>query len=88
MVTFSHPFFRTECHMLCISSKTFQGILSKEENDDDNKLDFDIARMSRMRPFVKEVLSNTYLFQVTPAVPKFLISRIWNATKSIILPPF
>ena len=38
--------------MLTISSATFKGIMDKEK-EENLVLDYDIARMSRMRPFVK-----------------------------------
>jgi len=53
---------RTDCSLLFISSTIFKAIMSKEDHPDVS-LDYDIARISKMRPFVREVLAKTYLFQ-------------------------
>lgn len=45
-----------------IGNKAFRTILDKDQKSK-NSLDHDLSRMVRMRPFVKEVLSKTYLFQ-------------------------
>lgn len=47
-----------------VQSQMFKNVVARDgEANIEKKIDGDISRMSRMRPFVKEVLSKTYLFQ-------------------------
>jgi len=53
--------------LLAIRSELFKNILNRDGESNEMHIDSDISRMDRMRPFVQEVLSRTYLFQnLTP----------------------
>lgn len=54
---------QTNCTVLKIGCLEFRSIIENDREGRDIDFDFDLARMTRMRPFVKEILSKTYLFQ-------------------------
>eukprot|EP01119_Soliformovum_irregulare_P016677 TRINITY_DN4868_c0_g2_i3.p1 TRINITY_DN4868_c0_g2~~TRINITY_DN4868_c0_g2_i3.p1 ORF type:complete len:1018 (-),score=260.94 TRINITY_DN4868_c0_g2_i3:72-3125(-) len=49
--------------LLSISAPIFRRVLEKDGLEEVARLDMDLRRINRMRPFVKDVLSKTYLFQ-------------------------
>jgi CRP-like cAMP-binding protein len=46
---------RTDCVLLYIDSHMFKSIISREGGSYESHIEDDLARMARMRPFVKEV---------------------------------
>ena len=54
---------KTKCLLLKISSHAWHNSVRRYDRNKEMFLDYDISRIARMRPFVKEVLQKNYLFK-------------------------